>query len=55
MFRPAIRKWLIICTTFLLVFGGEIILPSVSIIFLKYSKSNFAFFNLFSLEKYKND
>ena len=50
--RLAVRKWLIIHITFLLVFGGEIILPSLSMMFLKYSKSNFAFFDLFSLEKY---
>ena len=46
-----VRKQLIIYTKFLSVFGGEIILPSLSM-FLKYSKSSFALFNLFSLEKY---
>ena len=52
MGRLTVRKWLIIYTTFLSVFGGEIILPSLSVMFLKYSKSSFALFNLFSLEKY---
>ena len=47
-----VRKWLPIYTTFLSIFGGEIILPSLSTMFLKYSASSFALFNLFSLEKY---
>ena len=44
--RAGERKSLIAYITFLLVCGREIILPSLSMMCLKYSKSSFALFNL---------